>query len=108
MGIRTTAFCTAVLLASVAMTPRQASASAELAAKAGCSGCHATDKKLFGPSYTEIAARYAGNPKAAALLVERVRKGSKGVWGPAPMQPIPAARISDSDLTAVIAWILKP
>lgn len=84
-----------------------ASASQQIATKAGCTACHAVDKKLVGPSYRDVAAKYRGRADAAALLAERVRKGGKGVWGQVPMLPVDAAKISDADLKAVIAWVLK-
>ncbi len=84
-----------------------AQASAELAAKGGCTACHQADKKLVGPSYKEVAARYKGQANAPALLAERVRKGSKGVWGPVAMPATDAAKLSDADLKAVISWVLK-
>ena len=79
-----------------------------LAAKAGCTICHAKDKKVLGPSFHDIAAKYKDDAKAPALLADRVRKGSKGVWGTtAMMTPVPASRISDPDLATVIGWVLK-
>lgn len=94
----------ATLAASLA--PASAAASAALSQKAGCGVCHQLDKKGLGPSYQQIAAKYRGDAKAPALMVERVRKGSKGVWGKVPMQAVPVAKISDADLNAVVAWIL--
>lgn len=94
----------ATLAASLAPAP--AAASATLSQKAGCGVCHQLDKKGLGPSYKQIAAKYRGDAKAPALMVERVRRGSKGVWGKVPMQAVPVAKISDSDLTVVVDWIL--
>lgn len=82
-------------------------ASTALATKAGCVACHAADQKKLGPSYKEIAARYKGDAKAPILLTQRVRQGSKGVWGKAPMLPTPPAKVSDAELATLIAWILK-
>jgi cytochrome c len=94
-----------VLAAVLAASP--AVASEAISQKAGCAVCHAVDKKGIGPSYREIAAKYRGNAKAAAVLAERVRHGSKGVWGQVPMPPTPTSRLSDAELTAVIDWLLK-
>jgi cytochrome c len=77
-----------------------------LSRDAGCAVCHAVDGKLIGPSYKEIATRYAGDAGAASLLAERVRKGSSGVWGQLPMAPTPADRLSDADLARLVDWIL--
>jgi cytochrome c len=77
-----------------------------LSRDAGCAVCHAVDGKLIGPSYKEIATRYAGDGDAAKRLAERVRNGSSGVWGQLPMAPTPADRLSDADLARLIEWIL--
>jgi cytochrome c len=93
-------------LASAAMAP-SAMASDKLAAAGGCNKCHAMDKKVMGPSYKQIAAKYKGNADAPALLADRVRKGNKGVWGKPAMPPTPVKKMNDADLKTVIAWILK-
>lgn len=74
--------------------------------KAGCVACHAQDKKLVGPAFKEIAAKYRGQSGAAAQLAEKVRKGGKGVWGPIPMPPNGADKISDAELKAALDWVL--
>jgi len=76
------------------------------AAQAGCTACHAKDRKLVGPSFKEIAAKYKGQDVSAKLL-EKVRKGGSGTFGPIPMPPNPAEKISDADLKAAIDYILK-
>lgn len=98
----------AVLLAIAGIAPLKAvHASEEIAKKAGCAMCHAVDAKLVGPSFKEVAAKYKGDAGAPAALAKAVRSGSKGVWGQAPMMAMDAAKISDADLDAVIAWILQ-
>jgi cytochrome c len=97
----------ALALAAALSASPPAAASEALAAKAGCVACHAVDRKGVGPSYREIAARYKGDPKAAALMAQRVRKGGSGVWGPVPMPPTPPERLSDADLKLLVAWLLK-
>ncbi len=74
--------------------------------KAGCMACHTKDKKLVGPSFKEIAAKYKGQD-ATAKLMEKVRKGGAGVYGPVPMAPNPPDKISDADLKAAVEMILK-
>ena len=69
-----------------------------------CGGCHALDQRVVGPSFREIARRYAGESGAAARLAAKVRAGGQGVWGQVPMPP--AAGIPDSDLSMLIAWVL--
>ena len=74
--------------------------------KAGCMACHAKDKKLVGPSFKEIATKYKGQD-ATAKLIEKVRKGGSGVYGPIPMPPNGPDKINDADLKLVVEWILK-
>ena len=96
----------AMLLAAVVAAP-VAHASPALAAKAGCAVCHAVDKPSMGPSWQAIAGKYKGQANAAALLAERVRKGSVNVWGKLPMPPTPTDKLSDSDLQVLVSWVLK-
>jgi len=84
-----------------------AAASPQLSQKAGCAACHAIDQKSLGPSYQAIAQRYRGRADAPALLAERVRKGSQGVWGAVPMPPTAPDRLRDAELKALVAWLLK-
>ena len=69
-----------------------------------CVGCHATDKRVVGPSFREIGVRYAGDPGAAARLGAKIREGGRGVWGQVPMPPNPG--LSDADLNAIVGWVL--
>jgi len=69
-----------------------------------CSGCHAVDQRVVGPSFKEIGARYAGDPGAAARLGAKIRGGGRGVWGPVPMPPNPG--LSDADLDVIVGWVL--
>jgi cytochrome c len=77
------------------------------AKKAGCMACHTVDKKLVGPAYKDVAAKYRGHADAVAKLSDKVRKGGQGVWGPVPMPPNPVSRLSDAELRAIVEWILK-
>ena len=74
--------------------------------KAGCMACHAKDKKLVGPSFKDIAAKYKGQD-ASAKLMDKVRKGGSGVYGPVPMAPNGPDKISDADLKEAVDFILK-
>lgn len=78
----------------------------ETMTKAGCVACHAKDKKLVGPAFKDVAAKYKGQD-ATAKLMEKVRKGGSGVYGPIPMPPNPPEKINDADLKAVVESILK-
>jgi len=75
--------------------------------KAGCMACHTKDKKLVGPPFKDIAAKYKGQPDVVAKLMEKVRKGGSGVFGPIPMAPNPPDKISDAELKAAIERILS-
>ena len=80
------------------------SAGLALAKKSNCMACHQLDKKLVGPSYQDVAKKYAGDKTAEAKLVEKVKKGGSGVWGPVPMAPNP--QVSDADLKTLVTWVL--
>lgn len=82
-------------------------ASEALAGKAGCVACHAKDKKLVGPAFRDISAKYKDQKDAEAKLMEKVRKGGSGNWGKIPMSPNGPEKISDGDLKTVVEWILK-
>ncbi len=94
--------------ALIGLVVGSAQASETLSTQGGCSICHAPAKKLVGPAFRDIALKYKGQSNAMALLTDRIRKGSKGVWGPVPMPPTPVAKLNDADLKALLAWVLKP
>ena len=73
--------------------------------KDGCSACHAVDKRVVGPSYQEVAAKYKGEKDGLAKLTQKVKSGGSGVWGPVPMPP--NAQIPDADMKALVSWILS-
>ncbi|TDP71220.1 c-type cytochrome [Roseateles toxinivorans] len=95
----------AVAAALLAAVPA-ARADEALLTKGGCMACHTKDKKLVGPAFKDIAAKYKGQD-ASASLVAKVRAGGKGVFGPIPMPPSGADKISDADLQASVGWILR-
>jgi cytochrome c len=78
----------------------------EAMTKAGCMACHSKDKKIVGPAFKEIAAKYKGQD-VTAKLVEKVRKGGAGSFGPIPMSPNGADKIGDADLKEAVEAILK-
>ena len=94
-----------VLGAACMLAALPAVANEELAKKHGCFACHATDKKLVGPSYKDVAAKYAGDKGAEAKLVDKVKKGGQGVWGQVPMPP--NAQVPDADIRALVKWVLS-
>lgn len=75
-----------------------------LAQKSACMSCHNFDKKIVGPSYKDVAAKYKGDKTAEAKLAAKVKAGGKGVWGEIPMPPNPA--VKDEDIKSLVNWIL--
>ena len=78
---------------------------ADLAKSKNCFTCHAVDKKLVGPSYKDVAAKYAGQKDAAATLAVKMRKGGVGVWGQVPMPPNPL--VNEEDSKKLAEWVLS-
>jgi cytochrome c len=77
-----------------------------LAQKNGCLACHSVDKKVLGPSYKDVAAKYKADKSAEAKLVEKVMKGSTGAWGSMPM-PAANAQVKEDDVKAIVNWIMS-
>jgi cytochrome c len=78
-------------------------AATQLLTKYNCQACHTLDKKLVGPSYKEVAAKYAADTAAPAKLEQKIKSGGSGVWGAVPMPP---NNVPDADLKTLAAWIL--
>jgi cytochrome c len=98
-----TLILSAFLLVLGAALPAQASDA--LAKKHLCTTCHVVKgAKTIGPSYADVAKKYAGQADAAAKLADKVKKGGQGVWGQVPMPP--NASVPDADIKALVAWIL--
>jgi cytochrome c len=96
------AFAVAALGLVVVAGP--AFASAELAKQKNCLACHAIDKKLVGPAYKDVAAKYAGQKDAVDKLASKIMKGGSGVWGPVPM---PAnTQVNEAEAKKLAAWVL--
>lgn len=94
----------ALVLAAPAADAVAAPSGLSIAQANACMGCHAVDRKLVGPSFKEIAARYKGDPAAQTKLEGKVRNGGSGVWGMIPMPSHPA--MSDADIRTVVQWVL--
>lgn len=91
-----------LVVGTLAVSP--AFASADLAQKKNCLACHAVDKKVIGPSYKDVAAKYAGQKDAADKLSQKILKGGAGVWGPVPM---PAnTQVSEAEAKQLASWVL--
>src|SRR5262249_54877353 len=76
----------------------------QLTAKYNCQACHAVDKKVVGPSYKDIAKKYAGDNSAESKLEQKVKNGGSGAWGAVPMPP---NNVPEADLKTLVTWILS-
>ena len=92
------------VLALAAVHAVPAFAQADLAQKKNCMACHAIDKKLVGPAYKDVSAKYAGQKDAVDKLAQKVVKGGAGVWGAVPMPANP--QVSDAEAKQLVQWIL--
>ena len=93
-------------LLALAVTSVSAPAWADqaLATSKNCMACHATDKKLVGPAFKDVAAKYANDKSAADKLATKIQKGGAGVWGPVPM---PAnTQVNDAEAKKLATWVL--
>jgi cytochrome c len=91
-------------LAATVVVAIPAHANQQLATAKNCMACHAVDKKLVGPSYKDVAAKYAGQKDAVDKLAAKIIKGGAGVWGPVPM---PAnTQVSEAEAKTLAAWVL--
>lgn len=91
--------------AALALTlGHSALANEKLAQASGCTTCHNVDKKIIGPTYKDVAAKYRGSKTAEADLVKKVKGGGQGIWGSVPMPPNP--HVKDEDIKTLVVWIL--
>jgi cytochrome c len=91
------------LVAVAACAP--ALADLALATSKNCLACHAVDKKVVGPAYKDVAAKYAGQKDAVDKLAIKIMKGGSGVWGPVPM---PAnTQVNEAEAKKLAAWVLS-
>jgi cytochrome c len=94
-----------LIFAASAVVAGPAFANADLAQKKNCMACHAVDKKLVGPAYKDVSAKYAGQKDAVDKLAAKVIKGGAGVWGPVPMPANPA--VSEAEAKQLVQWIMS-
>ena len=92
------------VVAISALMSAPAFANVDLAKKNACMACHAVDKKLVGPSYNDVAKKYAGQKDAEVTLAKSIKAGGSGKWGVVPM-PAQAA-LSDADALTLSKWVL--
>jgi cytochrome c len=94
----------AVMAAAGIVMAGQANADEALAKAKNCMACHAIDKKLVGPSYKDVAAKYKGDAKAPATLAAKIKAGGKGAWGEIPMPP---NNVTPEEATKLATWVLS-
>jgi cytochrome c len=97
-------FLTPALAVAALFATGPAHASLDLAKAKNCTACHAVDKKLIGPSYKDVAAKYGNDKDAVAKLSKKVREGGVGVWGQIPMPANP--QVSADEAIALTKWVL--
>jgi cytochrome c len=100
------AFLLTVVAAGSLLIAGQAAADQALAQKSGCLACHGVDKKVLGPAFKDVAAKYKGDKSAEGKLVDKVKKGGSGVWGPIPM-PANSPQVKDGDIQTIVKWIMS-
>ena len=93
----------ALIAALVAIVAGPAFANADLAQKKNCMACHAVDKKVVGPAYKDVAAKYKGDKAAVATLAAKIKAGGKGVWGEVPMPP---NNVTPEEATKLATWVM--
>lgn len=93
-----------IVIASMALASGAAYASADLAKAKNCMACHAANTKLLGPSYKDIAAKYAKDKDAAAKLAKKIREGGVGAWGELAMPPNP--QVNEAEALTLAKWVL--
>jgi len=94
-----------VAIAAMFFVAGAAQANPELAKKSGCLDCHSVEKRIVGPAYKDVAAKYKNDAGAEARLVEKVKKGGSGNWGKVPMAPHP--QMSEADIRVLVKWVLS-
>lgn len=94
----------AIMAAAGIVMAGQAHADEALAKAKNCMTCHALNKKLVGPSYHDVAAKYKGDKGAVAMLAAKIKAGGKGVWGPIPMPP---NKVTDEEATKLATWVMS-
>ncbi|MBK7899577.1 MAG: c-type cytochrome [Azonexus sp.] len=93
----------AMMAAGIVMAG-QVQADEALAKAKNCMSCHAVDKKLVGPAYKDVAAKYKGDAKAPAALAAKIKAGGKGAWGEVPMPP---NNVTEDEAKKLAAWVLS-
>lgn len=94
----------AMMAAAGVVMAGQVHADEALAKAKNCMSCHAVDKKVVGPAYKDVAAKYKGDGAAAGKLAAKIKAGGKGAWGEIPMPP---NNVTDDEAKKLAAWVLS-
>lgn len=100
-------FAVVAVMAAGVLASSSSFANESLAKRSGCFSCHQIDKKVVGPAYKDVAAKYKGQPDAVEKLVKKARNGGGGVWGDVAMPPNDVSRVNDANLKLIVEWILS-
>jgi cytochrome c len=104
MKLATLTLAAAALVAAPAHAVLDNAKAEAMMKKDGCAACHSIDKKIVGPAYNEVAAKYKGDKNAQAALEKKVKDGGVGAWGQIPMPPNP--QVPAGDVKDLVTWIL--
>jgi cytochrome c len=96
---------TAIAILSGLFVSAPAFADLALATSKNCMACHSVDKKVVGPAYKEVAAKYAGQKDALEKLSAKVMKGGSGSWGQIPMPANP--QVNEAEAKKLVSWVLS-
>jgi cytochrome c len=92
-------------LAAAFASPVLAADPLALAQQSGCTACHSVDRKIVGPAFKDVAAKYRGDKNAEAHLIKKVEQGGSGVWGQIPMPP--NTQVKPEDVKKLVEWVLS-
>ena len=88
-----------------ALVAAPAFADQALANAKNCMSCHTVERKLVGPSYKEVATKYAAQKDAADKIAVKIMKGGSGVYGAVAM---PAnTQVNEAEALKLANWILS-
>lgn len=77
----------------------------DLAKARNCLACHGVERKVLGPSFKEVAQKYADNSLVADKMASKILRGGYGAWGMVPMPANP--QVSEAESTQLAEWILR-
>ncbi|HEX4857070.1 MAG TPA: c-type cytochrome [Limnobacter sp.] len=94
-----------ILAAKMLAVASPVQADLDMVRKYNCTACHQVDKKKYGPSFKQVAEKYAGDAGAVETLSKKIKQGGSGVWGKDPMPPQP--QVTDADAVTIAKYVLE-